>query len=289
MKRAVPAALLAGVALLSALPALAQQAPETAPVPETRALPEAEDAAAAAGGSDPDAAMEAAPASEPEEAAETETEELAEPPESAPDDAAPEAVPPEPPMPARLAEGDLDLGICLGRLAAFGTVFERAEEISDGDGACGIANPLRVTEIAPGVALSPAGVMRCATAAALAEWVARFVLPASAMLPERGLLAELTHGSVYICRRIGNADEGTLSEHAFGNAVDVMEFRFASGPPIPVQPREGEGTAAAAFQRTVRAAACLSFTTVLGPGVDDHDDHLHLDIASRESGSLYCP
>jgi hypothetical protein len=67
-----------------------------------------------------------------------------------------------------------------------------------------------------------------------------------------------------------------------------MAFHFAEGAAIPVQPREHDGTAAEAFQRTARASACLLFTTVLGPGAPDHDDHLHLDIEARGSGHRLC-
>ena len=130
--------------------------------------------------------------------------------------------------------------------------------------------------------------MRCATAAALAEWVATFALPASRILPERGRLQAVEQGSAYVCRRIGDGAGGDLSQHAFGNAIDIMAFRFSEGPAIPVEPRQRDGTAAEAFQRTARASACLLFTTVLGPGQEDHEDHLHLDIAARESGYRLC-
>jgi len=59
--------------------------------------------------------------------------------------------------------------------------------------------------------------------------------------------------------------------------------------PIPVKPRQGEGTVEEAFQRTVRAAACLDFTTVLGPGSDAfHNSRLHLDIATRQGNYRLC-
>ncbi len=195
--------------------------------------------------------------------------------------------PAEPPVPEQLAEDDAGLAACLGRLRAFGTAFERVDTVSDQGGACGIVNPVSVAEILPGVALEPAGVMRCATAAALAEWVSTFVLPASRLLPERGPLTAIGHASTYVCRGVGG-DGGDLSQHAFGNAVDVMGLHFAEGPPIPVEPRQDEGSMAEAFQRTARASACLAFTTVLGPGEEDHNDHLHLDIESRQSGYRLC-
>jgi hypothetical protein len=189
-------------------------------------------------------------------------------------------------VPEQLAESAAEMAACLGRLRALGVTFERADAVSDQAGACGIVNPVRVAEIVPGVALDPPDVMRCATAEALAGWVATFVLPASRLMPERAALEAMQQGSTYVCRGIGGGEEP--SEHAFGNAVDVMAFGFAEGAPIPFAPRAGEGTAVEAFQRTLRASACLYFTTVIGPGTPDHDDHLHLDIKARDSGYRLC-
>jgi hypothetical protein len=123
----------------------------------------------------------------------------------------------------------------------------------------------------------------------LSEWTRNIVLPAAEQLDDRGALFILDQGSSYICRRRNNAATGKLSEHSFGNAVDIMGFRFSEGAPIPVEPREREGTMAEAFQRTARAGACLYFTTVLGPGSDEaHADHLHLDIKERRGGFRLC-
>jgi hypothetical protein len=249
-----------------------EPAPETAPKTTPETAPAEAPARSPTPGQAPGApGVSPAPAEDPE------------------DEGAAAPVPAEPAVPERLAEDDAGLAACLGRLGALGTVFERVDPVSEEGGACGIANPLRVSEIVPGVALDPAGVMRCATAVALADWVATFVLPASRLLPERGPLAAVNHASAYVCRRIGGAGAGgDFSQHAYGNALDVSAFRFAEGDAIPVEPRQSEGTAAEAFQRTARASACLLFTTVLGPGQEDHDDHLHLDIVARDSGYRLC-
>jgi hypothetical protein len=46
---------------------------------------------------------------------------------------------------------------------------------------------------------------------------------------------------------------------------------------------------AEAFQDAVRGAACMDFSTVLGPGSNaSHADHLHLDIIARTSGYRLC-
>jgi hypothetical protein len=80
-----------------------------------------------------------------------------------------------------------------------------------------------------------------------------------------------------------------LSEHSFGNALDVIGFSFQNGAPIRMEPRADTGTIEEAFQRAVRGGACLSFTTVLGPGTDAaHADHLHLDIRDRDGGYRIC-
>lgn len=202
----------------------------------------------------------------------------------------PEDVPRPPPQREALAEEPETLAACLAGLEALGTTFERIDPITTPDEAdCGIANPIRITEVLPGLAITPAAEVRCETATALARWAAEIVQPAARAMGERGDVVSLEQGSGYICRRRNNAPEGKLSEHAFGNAVDIMAFRFAQGDPIRVEPREREGTLAEAFQRTVRAGSCLYFTTVLGPGIDAaHADHLHLDIKQRRGGFRLC-
>jgi len=202
----------------------------------------------------------------------------------------PEEMPRTPPVHQALAEDPADLQSCLATLDEMGVSYERSAARTDPeDSDCGIVNPLTVTEILPGVSLSPAAELRCETARAMATWVRDIVQPAAGRLDERGALAGLEQGSGYICRRRNNAPEGKLSEHSFGNAIDVMAFRFAEGEPIRVEPREREGTLAEAFQRTARAGACLYFTTVLGPGTDAaHADHLHLDVKQRRGGFRLC-
>jgi hypothetical protein len=130
--------------------------------------------------------------------------------------------------------------------------------------------------------------MRCATALALAKWVRAEVLPAAHAL-ELGQLTTLNHGSTYVCRPRNNVEDADISEHALGNAIDIMSFTFESGEAITVSPKEGDGDASEAFQKAVGSGACLHFTTVLGPGSDAyHDGHLHLDIAERSSDYRLC-
>lgn len=247
-------------ALLAAAPAFAQ-APDAAPAPDPR--PDPEDRI----GVDVGVGVEEAVA----------------------DGAAPATVP-EPPVWKTLEETEEAFAACTAALAELGAVFEPISPISEPkDADCGIARPLLVAEIAPGVALRPESRMRCETALATARWMTRIVAPAAALWGKRGEVVGLEHGSTYVCRRRNNLASGKLSHHAFGNAIDIMAFRFSDGPDLRVEPREREGSYAEAFQRAVRAGACLTFTTVLGPGSDAaHADHLHLDIAKRRGGWRLC-
>ena len=261
MRLALALCLMGGMAL--AQEEGTESAPSSVPRPEERPSEI---------GSEPpgDEASEAVPEQEPESEPETEPE--------------PDAGPPER---LRLALPPEELEACLARLDALGVTWERAEPIADETSAdCGIENPLTVSEILPGLALEPPATLRCDTAEALALWSHVIVRPAAGRLSERGALTAIRQGTGYYCRP--RAD-GALSEHSFGNAVDVMAFVFADGPPVAVEPRERDGTMAEAFQDAVRAGACLWFTTVLGPGTDaDHADHLHLDIKARDGGFRLC-
>ena len=195
-----------------------------------------------------------------------------------------------PPLPARIAAEEDGLAACRAELTKLGVTFENVPAVTDPkDADCGIENPLRVTALPGDVALEPAGIMRCETALALARWSKNHVAPAAAHLPDRGALSAISQGSAYICKRRNGSPDGKISEHAFGNAIDVMAFQFDEGAPIPVEPREREGTMAEAFQDAVRATACLYFSTVLGPGSDAaHANHLHLDVKTRRGGFRLC-
>ncbi|WP_417520125.1 extensin family protein [Minwuia sp.] len=196
----------------------------------------------------------------------------------------------KPTRPQLLTESDEDFAACQAVLDQLGVTYTVLDKpVTSTDPECGIARPVSVQEIQPGVTLQPDSRLRCATALALAEWVRDFVVPATERLENRGRLTAIDHGSTYVCRRRNNAKTGKLSEHSFGNAVDIMGFRFSAGSSIRIRPRQRTGKIEESFQRAVRAASCLNFTTVIGPGTDaSHADHLHLDIKKRSGGWRLC-
>ncbi len=147
-------------------------------------------------------------------------------------------------------------------------------------GGCGIEEPVLVRSI-DGVALSKPATMDCATAEALLEWTRDGARPAVGGRGG-GLVGFQVMGS-YSCRPRNNQAGARMSEHGRGRAVDIGAAILADGSTIEVL-RDWPDPAL----RDMREAACLAFSTVLGPGSDAfHDDHLHLDTA-RRGRAAYC-
>jgi len=196
--------------------------------------------------------------------------------------------PPRPP-PAIAGESDEDHKTCETELQAMGATFKDIPRIDDGNG-CGIDKPILLSEALPGIRVKPEGKMRCATALALAHWMKESVIPAAeTALKEAGRITTINQASTYICRLRNSAATGKISEHARGNAIDVASFTFEKGTTVAVEPRREDPTLTGAFQRTVSAAGCLYFTTVLDPESDAaHEHHFHLDVISRNGGFRYC-
>ncbi|WP_320198448.1 extensin family protein [Agrobacterium sp. rho-13.3] len=186
-------------------------------------------------------------------------------------------------------ENPEELKACLSDLKQLGAEFREISPIKGEENGCGIASPIEISTIIPGIKLEPKGTVRCETALALARWTKDIIVPtAKIAMPDRNVTA-LNNASTYICRNRNSAETGKISEHAKGSAVDIATLAFDKGEPLVMKPRDEDGTVEGAFQRTITTAACLFFRTVLSPGSDaTHQDHLHLDVLERKGGYLYC-
>lgn len=210
---------------------------------------------------------------------------------------APEDQEPKPPAEQTLEEqhltiepeSDADHAECARELQSLGVVFRETPRIDDGNG-CGIDKPIIVSQALPGIALKPEATLRCPTALALAQWMKGSVIPAaSVVLPDSGRITTINQASAYICRLRNNSETGKISEHARGNAIDVASFSFEKGESVEVRSRREDSTLTGAFQRTVSAAGCLYFRTVLDPESDAaHETHFHLDVIKRKGDFRYC-
>jgi hypothetical protein len=171
---------------------------------------------------------------------------------------------------------------CLSQRLVQPSAYMSRSSAIDGPGACGISYPFKVTAFAGGsVGLSSRGTLACPIIPSIDAWLNEVVQPA-ASLYFGAAVAEVKSGS-YACRPRNNRGGAKLSEHAFGNALDVMGFRFADGREITVLTGWRGAPAEQEFLREVFVAACSYFTTVLGPGADaHHDNHFHLDLARHD-------
>lgn len=152
----------------------------------------------------------------------------------------------------------------------------------DGPGACGIENAVRLTEVS-GVRLSTGAQMNCQTAQALKTWVEDGVIPAVGNTG--GGVASLRVVAHYSCRTRNNQPGARLSEHSFGNAIDIAGIGLADGSEMTVL--TGWNGAYATQLRQMWQAACGPFGTVLGPDGDRfHQDHFHFDTADHGNGSF---
>ncbi|MEP9374032.1 extensin family protein [Mesorhizobium sp. KR1-2] len=172
---------------------------------------------------------------------------------------------------------------CRKRLVSLGVSFEERPSESDPEG-CAVPYPLAVKTLGKAIDIAPDVVMNCAMAEAVARFATDSISPAAqAAYGEE--LKSVSDASGYACRpRNGTT---TLSEHAFGNALDIGRFTLSKGTEVDVVPAPEEK--AAKFLADIRKAACGPFKTVLGPGSDaDHTRHLHLDLAPRKHGATFC-
>ena len=140
----------------------------------------------------------------------------------------------------------------------------------------------------PAAAITPTATLACPIVSALDQWVATSVQP-SAMRWFRQPVVEIKQISAYSCRGMVGAGTSRISEHAFGNALDIAAFVLADGRKITVKTGWDGTPEEAGFLHDVQLAACDQFTTVLAPGYNAaHYDHIHVDLMRRDSGRRAC-
>ena len=80
-----------------------------------------------------------------------------------------------------------------------------------------------------------------------------------------------------------------MSEHAFGDALDIAGFTLADGHKITVKNGWRGSPEEQGFLHDVQLYACETFTTVLAPGYNVyHYDHIHVDLMRRRPGYRPC-
>ena len=174
-------------------------------------------------------------------------------------------------------------------LASHRVAGQALPPINDKTG-CGIDAPLRLDAVllADGtkVTLVPPAVLRASLASAVADWVRDDLAPAVA---KGDRLASIEGTGGYACRSRDSIVGAQLSEHAFGNALDLHALRTEKGELFVIAPSKDDSDEVKSFRALMKKTACLRFRTVLGPGADlYHQEHLHIDLAMRPHGYRLC-
>ena len=137
-------------------------------------------------------------------------------------------------------------------------------------------------------ALNPPATLACPLVSALDRWVTDGVQPAAQHWFGTQVVTIKQIGS-YSCREMVGAGGDFVSEHAFGNALDVAGFTLADGRTVTVKDGWHGSPEEQGFLHDVQLYACETFTTVLAPGYNIyHYDHIHVDLMRRESGRHPC-
>jgi len=138
------------------------------------------------------------------------------------------------------------------------------------------------------VEIKPAATLACPMVSALDRWIIDSVQPAARRW-FRQPVVEIRQISAYSCRGMNGQPGARISEHAFGNALDISSFTLADGRKITVKNGWRGSPEEQGFLRDVQGAACEQFNTVLAPGSNRfHYDHFHFDLMRRASGNRIC-
>lgn len=138
------------------------------------------------------------------------------------------------------------------------------------------------------IEIRPVATLACPIVSALDRWFVNAVQPAARKWFNQPVV-EIKQISAYSCRGMNGQAGAQISEHAFGNALDIAAFVLADGHRITVKGSWNGSPEEQGFLRDVQASACDQFTTVLAPGSNQfHYDHIHVDLMRRASGRRIC-
>jgi len=176
-------------------------------------------------------------------------------------------------------------GACAVKPSRIG-LAEKIRDIDEGNG-CEIPNAWRVQSLGS-IQFSRAATLNCGMADPLGSWLEQSVQPAAQRAFAESVVS-IDVAASYACRPRNNSRGAKMSEHGYGNAIDIAAFTLESGRKVTVLEGWRGGRDERKFLRSVHEAACGEFRTVLGPESDRHHrDHFHLDLQNRRSGATVC-
>lgn len=189
-------------------------------------------------------------------------------------------------QPANTAFQTNDARMCLSGLKSNSVKFSALPNQNFGGG-CRTIDTIKLMDF--GTPTTNLGAMTCPLAANFTAWAKHAVNPAARQYLGADVVRIETMGT-YSCRNVNGGRSGKLSEHAFGNAVDIAAFVLEDGRRVSVLNGWRGTQSEQQFLRRLHQSACKRFGTVLGPDYNNaHANHFHFDMAnSMSDGSAYC-
>ena len=195
-----------------------------------------------------------------------------------------------PAVPAPVEIPSAQDGNCLTALIKAGASFSPVPQPGT-TAECAVENPVRINSISGKsgtIKLPDQPILNCAFALKFTTWVETSAQPLAQASQGASIVAMGT-GPGFDCRGRNGDASAKISEHGTGNAVDIATVSFGNKQQIQVKDAINPQAAGFGFLRDLRAAACVEFTTVLGPGANSaHAEHFHVDLTERKGGYRIC-
>ena len=176
--------------------------------------------------------------------------------------------------------------VCLANLKSNSVKFSALPNQSS-EGGCRTIDTIKLMDF--GTPTTNLGAMTCPLAANFTAWARHAVNPAARQYLGSEVVRIETMGT-YSCRNVNGGRSDKLSQHAFGNAIDISAFVLSDGRCVSVLTGWNGVKTEQEFLRRLHQSACKRFGTVLGPDYNGaHANHFHFDMAqSMKDGTAYC-
>ncbi len=208
----------------------------------------------------------------------------------------PEPLPDSPPVvkPPSIPDAKLQLKnqndqSCGNALRLKGVTFESVAQPASSS-ACAVDQPVQLSSVQTNSTIMQFPdhpILNCAFALHFVTWLQELGAP-EAKTKQGSVLSKFYTGPGFVCRGRNGDITSKISEHGFGNAVDVERLSFADGETLMVRDAQDPSSKAYETLRAMRASACTRFTTVLGPGSNAaHREHFHLDLGKHGTSDTY--
>lgn len=137
------------------------------------------------------------------------------------------------------------------------------------------------------VEISGRPTLMCPFALRFTQWVREVGAPIIAK-QSGAPLSTIQTGTAFLCRNRVGLGERKVSEHARGNALDIVSFDLRDKRRIIIGNEVPPASPIAKMLRGLRTSACGYFTTVLGPGSNEaHKTHFHFDLGQHGKSASY--